>query len=235
MLCLYTRGILLGRLGGSAGPGCREHTKGTPDGFCSTCTVVELGDFIGGATGGSQALVRPLDSCQKKRLIDSRLEAYKRRAIRLAFMDGFLPKLLVSDPVILPTSPDVSDSENSPDVDAIKTLHVHSRDFRIRLQESDHTYCIDGRQTKGSVTGMIHASSTPFDADSVIAKMVGGGQWPRPGYLKREVSFTSMSRLRLLCPELLDCMLATPEMMLILVPFYETSTEHRTCLTRLHN
>ena len=35
----------------------------------------------------------------------------------------------------------------------------------------------------GSVTGLIHRYSEPFDVDDCIRKMMASTRWPRPGYL----------------------------------------------------
>ena len=78
------------------------------------------------------------------------------------------------------------------------------------FRASDHTYYVDGRRTKGSVTGMIHAFCAPFDADMVITRMMRGSNWPRAGYLKSDVSFTWMSRLGVLCPEILGLYSGSP-------------------------
>ena len=78
------------------------------------------------------------------------------------------------------------------------------------FRASDHTYYVDGRRTKGSVTGMIHAFCAPFDADMVITRMMRGSNWPRAGYLKSDVSFTWMSRLGVLCPESLGLYSGSP-------------------------
>ena len=78
------------------------------------------------------------------------------------------------------------------------------------FRASDHTYYVDGRRTKGSVTGMIHAFCAPFDAGMVITRMMRGSNWPRAGYLKSDVSFTWMSRLGVLCPEILGLYSGSP-------------------------
>ena len=151
--------------------------------------------------GGTSLFLSPE---QKRRLANSRLEAYKKKSARLAYMDGFLPKLRQASQLTFAASPADFNVETAPDVDVLKILHVCPRDFRVRFQASHHTYYIDGLQARGSVTGMIHAFSNPFDADMVVTRMVNGRNWPRAGYLKHDVSFTWMSGLHLLCPELLD-------------------------------
>ena len=160
-------------------------------------------DVIGGST--------TLDVQQRKRISASRLEACGRKAARrIASATGLLPTLQQPAAFSFPSSPAAFDSENSPDVDVLRLLRAHPRDFKIRFEASHHRYYIDGVQTKGSVTGVIHSFCTPFDADKVITNMVNGQNWPRAGYLRREVSFTSMARLRVLCPELLDQYASSP-------------------------
>ena len=182
---------------------CRYHTWQAPRDLCPICGLVELADFLGGAFSS-------LDASQKRRLIDSRLTAYKRKAARLASMEGFLPRLRDPSPWTFPSTPAAFDPRQAPDVDILKILRAHPRDFAIRFQASDHTYYIDGLQTNGSVTSMIHAFSNPFEPDLVIAKMMQGRNWPRAGYLKQDVSLAVMSRLRILCPELLDLYAGNP-------------------------
>ena len=165
---------------------------------------MQLADCLGGSTGSS------LDASQKRRLQESRLAAYERKATRLASMEGFLPKLLQPSAWTCPSTPSAFEPGNAADVDVLKTLRAHPRDFAIRFQASDHTYYIEGVQTHGSVTSMIHAFSEPFQPDLVIAKMMQGRNWPRAGYLKRDVSFAVMTRLRILCPGLLDLYAGNP-------------------------
>ena len=57
---------------------------------------------------------------------------------------------------------------------------------------------------------MMHTFCAPFDADMVITRMMSGSTWPRAGYLKSDVSFTRMSRLRILCPEILGLYSGSP-------------------------
>ncbi|CAE7360691.1 unnamed protein product [Symbiodinium natans] len=183
---------------------CRYHAQRGPREPCPTCGLVQLADCLGGSTGSS------LDASQKRRLQESRLAAYERKATRLASMEGFLPKLLQPSAWTCPSTPSAFEPGNAADVDVLKTLRAHPRDFAIRFQASDHTYYIEGVQTHGSVTSMIHAFSEPFQPDLVIAKMMQGRNWPRAGYLKRDVSFAVMTRLRILCPGLLDLYAGNP-------------------------
>ena len=101
------------------------------------------------------------------------------------------------------------------------------------FRASDHTYYVDGRRTKGSVTGMIHAFCAPFDAGMVITRMMRGSNWPRAGYLKSDVSFTWMSRLGVLCPGV--CTLAAQEMTSESANFYGIFLRVKTSQMSLSN
>ena len=183
----------------------------TPGDLCPSCNLLPLGDFIGGSSRTScDNGVLTLEAAQRERLINSRLQACKRKASQVALLDGFKPRIRQPVSFSFAISPLAFDPETAPNVDVLKLLHAHPRDFRIRFQASDHTYYIDGVQTKGSVTGMIHAFSQPFDADVVISKMMNGRNWPRAGYLKHEVSLTWMSRLCVHCPDLLHLYAGNP-------------------------
>ena len=183
----------------------------TPGDLCPSCNKLPLGDFIGGSSHAScDNGVLTLEAAQRERLINSRLQACKRKASQVALLDGFKPRLRQPVSFSFAISPLAFDPETAPNVDVLKLLHAHPRDFRIRFQASDHTYYIDGIQTKGSVTGMIHAFSQPFDADVIISKMMNGSTWARAGYLKHEVSLTWMSRLSVHCPDLLRLYAGSP-------------------------
>ena len=183
----------------------------TPGDLYPSCNKLPLGDFIGGSSRAScDNGVLTLEAAQRERLINSRLQACKRKASQVALLGGFKPRIRQPVSFSFAISPLAFDPETAPNVDVLKLLHAHPRDFRIRFQASDHTYYIDGVQTKGSVTGMIHAFSQPFDADVVISKMMNGRNWPRAGYLKHEVSLTWMSRLCVHCPDLLHLYAGNP-------------------------
>ena len=173
-------------------------------------------DALGGATlnavqqSQTAASTSEAIASQKRQLVESRLSAYKRKAMRLGFMNGCFPTLVQPSSLTFAATPATFNSDTAAEVDVLKILRVHPRDFNIGFQAADHTYYIDGQKTKGSVTRMIHAFSNPFQADQVITKMIRGWNWPRAGYLRHEVSFTSMSRLRVLCPELLDLYACNP-------------------------
>ncbi|CAE7311176.1 unnamed protein product, partial [Symbiodinium necroappetens] len=192
---------------------CRNHVRRSPLRVCNNCPGY-LADYLGGSSSSANTVLTQesvaVTAAQRKRLVESRLEACKRKASQLALLDGFMPRLRQPDSLTFTTAPMAFNPETAPDVDVLKLSHAHPRDFRIRFQASDHTYYIDGVQTKGSVTGMIHAFSQPFDADAVITKMMSGRNWPRAGYLKGEVSLTWMSRLSVYCPEILHLYAGSP-------------------------
>ena len=160
------------------------------------------------AFGGSESI----SLSQRKRLQASWVDACRRKAARLVSLNNaFLPTLRRPTTFTFPCSPAGFDAGIAPDVDVLKLLRAHPTDFRIRFQASDHTYYIDGVQTKGLVTGMIHTFCAPFDADNVITNMMNGIHWPRAGYLRHEVSFATMSRLLCCVPTCWACTLAARE------------------------
>jgi hypothetical protein len=87
--------------------------------------------------------------------------------------------------------------EEIPHVEAslLKDYNSHKRDDEIRFVESTHTYFINGVQTLGSVTGLIHHFVQEFDQDAVIKKMLSGENWPRVGYLRDTVPDDVLQRL----------------------------------------
>jgi hypothetical protein len=66
----------------------------------------------------------------------------------------------------------------------LQHLFPNPRDQRLRFHSESHTYYIDGVQTQGSVTGLVHRFCNSFDAEAVIAGMMRSKRWPRPGYLR---------------------------------------------------
>ena len=70
-------------------------------------------------TLGAKAFMTAL---QRKRRSESALEACKRKAARLARMDGFLPRFTQPSSLAFPISPMNFDPETSPNVDLLKTL-----------------------------------------------------------------------------------------------------------------
>ncbi len=65
----------------------------------------------------------------------------------------------------------------------LATTNVHPRDARISFEEASHTYTIDGsREGWISCTTFIHTFFEDFDADAVIAKMMGSRKWSESKY-----------------------------------------------------
>jgi hypothetical protein len=60
-----------------------------------------------------------------------------------------------------------------PKINFLEHLHSHPRDRRVRFYADTHTYLVDGRATRGSVTGLVHVLAQPFKAEEVIARMIG--------------------------------------------------------------
>ena len=133
-------------------------------------------------------------AAQRERLINFRLQACKRKASQLALLDGFMPRLRQPGSLGFAISPIAFNPETAPNADVLKLLHARPCQ---RFQNSFsgirpyllHRWCAD----EGSVTGMIHAFSQPFDADVVITKMMNGSHWPRAGYTQK--SFHTWYRL----------------------------------------
>ena len=74
-----------------------------------------------------------------------------------------------------------------PPLEFLSLLNMHERDARVQFFDSSHTYLVDGVVSLGSVTGLAHSCSMPFDADRIITLMERGSRWPRPGYLRDRI------------------------------------------------
>ncbi len=65
----------------------------------------------------------------------------------------------------------------------LAVVNAHPRDARISFEEASHTYTIDGtREGWTSCTTFIHTFFGDFDADAVIAKMMGSKKWSESKY-----------------------------------------------------
>jgi hypothetical protein len=65
----------------------------------------------------------------------------------------------------------------------LAVINKHPRDDRIQFEEESHTYTIDGvREGWTSCTGFLHHFFAPFDADSIIAKMMKSSKWYESKY-----------------------------------------------------
>ena len=58
----------------------------------------------------------------------------------------------------------------------------HPRDAHIEFDEPTHTYTIDGSSDYTSVTTWNHTHFKAFDADAIIAQMMGSKNWPNSKY-----------------------------------------------------
>lgn len=69
-------------------------------------------------------------------------------------------------------------------VKLLERLNGCARDARIRFLEEPHVYLVDGAPVETSVTSVVGAYMTPFDADNTIARMAAGKReaWPRLKY-----------------------------------------------------
>lgn len=65
---------------------------------------------------------------------------------------------------------------------SLTRIWSHPRHSRIVFDEPSHTYTVDGRKLKGSVTGLVGNCFPPFDTDAKIEGMMTGKNWPREQY-----------------------------------------------------
>lgn len=71
-----------------------------------------------------------------------------------------------------------------------------ARDARISFVEETHTYYVDGTPVPCSVTQLLSKYKEPFDADTVISKMMAGKSWPRPPYVKPDGTVMSAEEIK---------------------------------------
>lgn len=64
----------------------------------------------------------------------------------------------------------------------LELTNPHPLDSTIKFDESSHTYCINGKPAKYSVTQLLGNFFTKFDADEIISKMMTSKNWPRSEY-----------------------------------------------------
>ena len=124
-------------------------------------------------------------SPEQKAMIEvKRRHAMKIRALRQPFsLPTLSPSHLPPPPLPIPVTFYLQ-AFHAPTCSMLQDANPNRRDSRITFEAESHTYTVDGLQTLGSVTGLVHCFSMPFDEDEVIAKMRGGRNWPRPGYLR---------------------------------------------------
>ena len=61
-------------------------------------------------------------------------------------------------------------------------------DEKITFDEKTHTYTLNGKPVKYSVTQIIEEFFEKFDGPVVVKKMMNGNNWPRPEYMTRDNS-----------------------------------------------
>ena len=84
----------------------------------------------------------------------------------------------------------------------LEEKNPHHRDRCLKFNAASHTYYVCGVQTDGSVTGLVHSYAKPFEADKMAYKVRSSRNWPRPGYLQKEMSTTGLACLKALSSEL---------------------------------
>ena len=64
----------------------------------------------------------------------------------------------------------------------LKDLNKHPKDDTIKLEESTHTYYINGKKGYTSVTQFNHSLFEGFNASKVIDKMMASKNWSKSKY-----------------------------------------------------
>ncbi len=136
---------------------------------------------------------------EQRRLVERRRAEAVR--VRASVLVRPIPPLTWTQPVV-PTKPDdfLTWDRVLPDVSFLRHLNAHPRDRHVQFFPDRHKYLVRGKETLGSVTGLIHAYTNPFDADHVIDRMMRGSRWPRPGYLQNNFNKEDMHTLTCLPP-----------------------------------
>jgi len=116
---------------------------------------------------------------QRARIDANRADALKRRTMSLTRP---LPPASWETPS-MPSRPEdiMSWTMDLPQLTFLSFLSAHPRDRHVAFYADSHTYIVRGRRTLGSVTGLVHQFANPFDAPTIIERMVSGRNWPRPG------------------------------------------------------
>eukprot|EP00438_Fugacium_kawagutii_P022238 Skav229662 [mRNA] locus=scaffold1030:107154:109679:+ [translate_table: standard] len=112
------------------------------------------------------------------------------RILPILLRDGYLVRSIV------PATPDSWPAKPPVCVDHLRFLQPSDADVYLTFHEPSHRYCWHGKQVGLSVTQLIHLHTPPFQAEEVIARMKSGNNWPRPKYLKPDLSHTT-ARLKL--------------------------------------
>jgi len=142
------------------------------------------------ATRGSNRPSGSSGGCDLTPDVQSRIQANREAAKRRRFSQLVRPLTPVGwvNPAMASKPSDFqTDHLDLPKVTFLSKLNAHPRDRRIEFYEADHVYLINDRPTVGSVTGLVHAFSEPFDEHATIARMAAGRNWPRAGYLRPSV------------------------------------------------
>ena len=71
-----------------------------------------------------------------------------------------------------------------PTLFTLSDQHPHERDQSIQFVSDTHSYLVHGARTEASVTGLVHVFAQEFHAQTIIATMKSGANWPRAGYLR---------------------------------------------------
>lgn len=65
---------------------------------------------------------------------------------------------------------------------SLADINPHERDMHISFQEKGHVYTIDGDRSFVSTTTLVHRHFKPFDADTIITKMMRSKKWQQSKY-----------------------------------------------------
>ncbi len=139
---------------------------------------------------------RKTSHCTPEQLSTIAANRHEAQARQRAQLTRPSPPLLWAHPTIPDAPVDFSSLPTLPDVNFLAVLNSHPRDAGLVFYPDTHTYFIHGRRSNGSVTGLIHAYANAFDSVRTIERMIGGANWPRPGYLARCIAPDVMQLLR---------------------------------------
>jgi hypothetical protein len=73
----------------------------------------------------------------------------------------------------------------------LKEINQHPKDKDIEFDSVSHTYLVNKKPIQNSVTQIVDQYFNKFDADTVIAAMQNGPNWPRPEYTWRGEPLTA--------------------------------------------
>ena len=181
------------------------------------CRTTVQKDVKGGGSNGhgqKRKAVSPeafLSEEERTRMQFNKAVAVLRREMRLK-RGLALPPLGEGPSLTMPPMPSCFRGWAPPpcDVSLLRVLNPHARDKGLSFDAVEHKYFIGGIETDGSVTQVVHLHCNPFDAEHVVAKMQNGPWWPRPGYLRDQVSQEALEFLRVEAPEIFGLWCARP-------------------------